>query len=853
MYRAGRYTNARQKDINTRSYTSTINEDNDGDLSGNARINVSRRIHSPEYPIDMPYARTLTRFYYCSGEVRKVEELTIASLFQEPPTFMLGDQELVLTTEFQNTVNTEYARFNEDAHVAIQTLGFVPVHFVLLASALVVPRVVDINTYEMSVYTDYMAEAQCYRVYRIIDGKRHEWNTKTVRTNFTNGSAQTHLDALHEDMMRDPRETASMRMDMGVQFPKTGEVDPTIFVYDGFGARPTSHGKLQSVMNTIYLAYQKVHHLEQLYFESLRQHMSSQPYIESSDASEEQLNQGVGMAAFDTREEAIALKARDRMAEQQYDLHRVNMIHRQQRIDSVKASLDEFTTSEQLYASEIDQEFSESTSDDIISFDSSAPVFSAAYQKKSFGVPLLPGEKISGYSRQQTRFEHLPMLLDNYKTTVSNLLGKPPSMFDMNRGTQDQIALHLRNYFKIRHAQVKARAGLLTTVYNQIYAPSESSWYAHVFFDRFLRKEVIQRIALDYRLYYTHIKAADPRLYALLKHQAEAMQDVVIQQISAKRGRKIAKPPPEQLDLDYVPKGKKRDVDNKTRRAQNDTPFKKLAEPGGVLDDGLETRDKDDRAWQAKYHAPQIEGEAAKIGASSRTLMDNPTKVLRKLQQVSNAQSANGTQSIAAATVAQEKLTDVHQQVNKEQQYDDMQINEEIRALMFIAALQQQDSDTIFSIYTQPGEAQASLMRKMFENFARAKNQRRITITFKSAANLNLPDLLARVVCGYISEKESFDIVRTQMFMPVDTDKWTDSKKLKAVLDIVRQNIAGSVTQALGVKSVGAGRGGASSGASDSSSTSRSKRAKLASTTDSDADQSSGAASADEQLSESAK
>jgi hypothetical protein len=850
MYGSSRYGAAQQRDVNTRSFVGAVNEDPNAEQFGdNARVNVSRRIHSREYPIDMHYGRTLNRFYYCSPEVSKVEQLTIASLFQEPPTFMMGDRQLLLTTSFQNVVNTEYARFNEDAHVSIQTLGFVPVHYVVLASGVIVPRVVDVYTFEISVYTDYMSESQCYRVYRIIDGERQSWQTKTVSTNFTDGSTHSHLKALHDDLLRDPRETASMRMDMGLQFPKSGEVDPTIFIYDGFGTRPSRIGKLQSVMNAIYLSFQKVHHIEQLYVESLRQHMSSQPLIESSSASEEQQND---MSAYESREEQTLMHARDRMAEQQYDMRRTNMIYRQQRLEAMKRSVGEFEINEQLYAAEIDPGFSPTTVEDIVAYDSSAPVFSAAQHKKMLGVTLLPGEKVAGYSRAQTRFEHLPKMQEDYKTTVSNLLGKPPSMFDMNRGTQDQIALHLRNYFKIRHAQVKTRAGLLTTVYNQIYAPSESSWFAHVFFDRMLRSEVIQRIALDYKLYYTHIKRADPRLYALLNRAAPDMQDVVLEHMSATTGRKITKPkdatkPVLERKYTVAPaRGKKR-APTEDRARGDDTPFKQLAAPGGILDDGLSEVDSEERAWQRKFYEPQLEEDASKVNADSRKLLRAPTKVLRNLQQ------AGGAESMEEANEAQNRVASAQQRANKEQQYDDMLINEEIRALMFLGALRQQDSDTIFSIYKQAGEAHAQTMRHMFDNFERMKEKSRVSITFKSAANLNLPDLLARVAAGYITKKESFDIVRTQMFMPVDSDTWSDSGKLDAVLKLVRENIAGSVAQSMGVRMTGGARGGGgaatSSSGDDSSTASKSKRAKLASNTESSAEQAGGTSAISKQLS----
>lgn len=817
MYSAGnnRWTQAER---NKKSYASYTLNDKGGQTGiNNARINITKRFQSKEHKLDMAYIQALYQMYYNDRVIRRTEKLVTDNLFQERPVFSINDRELQLTREFRTIADNEYARFSKDAHVAYRCIGLIPWHYVILASGYIVPRVLQPETFTLSVYQDYFAETQCYKVYRNVDGEMQEFATQIVdssNSNSTlNGEHHAVLNALHG---RDPRESASMRIDLGTKFPGENEVDTTIFIYDAFPTRPSCTGVLRSDMHAIYLMYNEMMTIKRLYYESLRSNMQQTPYVQSEAMNEEAVNGDIGVTLYNKAPEMIEMRAQDRFATQEVAMNVVNELQRRERIDRVIEHMQDYNLDDASYERSMDPRFDVETREQIRRYDATAPIFDTSNKTRKYGTALLPGEKLASYSHAQTNFAHLPILLQDYRTEVANILGAPPVMFELNRANQDQTALFLRNFFKTRHALVTMHGNLITTVYNRIYSPKDNSYMAENYFDLHMRAEVMRSIARDYKLYYTQIKKYEPRLFRLLQREAPAIQDTVLTHLERKHGESITRDKNWFNSIEGAggssaskSKSKRKDAadTNRVLRSERVVPYDELLKPGEMLATDS-TTNAEERAWDRSYREPQLVEQFRGASDVAAKAVKDPVGALQDMQNQGADSIENGLRALKA-------VQDVEDAHAKEREYEDALINEEIRALMFLGTLQSLSTDTIFTLYSLGGNKQRMHLQKMYENFNELESNAHVTISFTSAANISLEDLLKRVTLGIISKKEAVDIVRTQMFMSRDAEEWDGTEMMDLVINAMRDALVDETLASLGV---GKKRSAAASASSDSSS-----------------------------------
>ena len=365
------------------------------DSINNARFGINRTIRSEVKKLNMKYIETLFRFYRKNPVIKRAEEMLSRTLFQQVPKMFWVDDPLEPTPEFKYIIEHYYIEFIQDAHVCERVMGLIPMQLMLHRSGYMVPKVVTEGTYTIHAHHDYVTEQTKYYVTRknmMFKGTEGTVGADGTNFNFDNGeSGSSSLSNVNNT-----DGVNLMRVDFGLQFPQNlSDIDPTIHIIAISGKSPLPTSELRSDIHYLYIDYRPIHEIEKIIFADNRERLGEEPFLESTDLTEEQRNLGSTQSIFSNEGQNDAEIDRNRYRQKARHRRAVEDIERAIAFNNKRDEIQRLQ--EQLlnyYADDL-QHLSMEEREQMKDLDPSVPRENASLMNRVGGKRLLLGERVA--------------------------------------------------------------------------------------------------------------------------------------------------------------------------------------------------------------------------------------------------------------------------------------------------------------------------------------------------------------------------------------------------------------------------------------------------------------------------
>ena len=789
--------------------------------STNERVTLLQpRVTEAEQPLDMAYIHRLTQMRLGVPAIRAGVDLYAQDMLRSQMQFNQNTVLMQLTETFSLVVDEYYQSFANGAIEQINDAGLVVGELVLKECGLV-PRIVPFEVVQIYWRYDHSGGGMQFRAERLIRnggawGMGVNANTLNAgRMNDVHNTIDSNTGQYAEDRISGGMYNGdTIRPDFGRYLPRSTGPDPLIFVIPIPGLAPRVGGIIQSPMSTLYPRYLRQQREERLYMlQEIRTHQEV-PLVETETNSEEQRNQLLEDAYRSTIMNAVA-NGTERYTRMEVDHEMASSLNRLSRYEALQQRLGLNMTE---VGSRVDTELHPSTMHRILESDGALGALEDTFSAGSGRTHKLdPGDRVSSFHSHYTGAPHLQNSREDFLHTIATALRLPMIMIDARHGaSRDMSAAQRRMYLETLRFWAQRIGRVMTTVYDMINGPGESSERAKRFYNEILRKDVLDSIARNYRVYYEALKWADSRTYTLLTEKTDSILDAVKARMHARgRGGSVKSRTP-------TASGSSSKTTTSGKRAT--TAETKATGSGDLADRLLGPNNKDDgesgeyagpgmAAYENEYHDPLIaEGmNTASIpykacGPRSRSKERVSDKVFDAFTAYIKAALKNPPSPVLDLTTLREMFNNVDSVADAERMehaYDAVVLEEEVRALLFLEQLRAHETKSIVELFENGGPAtNAVMLDRMFINFIETDANYRMKVSFPTPTDDTVPleELLKAELLGIVSPQEVFGSVRGRLSMPVATDGWKPSPAYKTLLKVVEKQMHETLSAEMGLQ-----------------------------------------------------
>jgi len=790
--------------------------------STNERVTLLQpRVTEAEQPLDMAYIHRLTQMRLSVPAIRAGVDLYAQDMLRSQMQFNQNTVLMQLTETFSLVVDEYYQSFASGSIEQINDAGLVVGELVLKECGLV-PRIVPFEVVQIYWRYDHSGGGMQFRAERLI--KNGGTAGMGVNANAMNvGQAINAYTAVDSNTSQYAQDRISggmyngdtIRPDFGRYLPRSTGPDPLIFVIPIPGLAPRMGGIIQSPMATLYPRYLRQQREERLYIlQEIRTHQEV-PLVETETNSEEQRNQLLEDAYRSTIMSAVA-NGTERYTRMEVDREMSSSLNRLSRYEALQQRLGLNMTET---SSRVDSTLHPATMQRILESDGALGALEDTFSAGSGRTHKLdPGDRVSSFHSHYTGAPHLQNSREDFLHTVATALRLPMIMIDAKHGaSRDMSAAQRRMYLETLRFWAQRIGRVMTTVYDMINGPGESSERAKRFYNEILRKDVLDSIARNYRVYYEALEHADPRTYKLLSEKTNSIIDAVTARMHS-RGRggtkgdsrtptastlksKSASPTKQKATTETASNGKQ-NLGDRLLGPNNGSN----AEDGEYAGPGMEQ-------YENEYHEPLVaEGmETARIpykprGPRSRSKERVADKVFNAFATYVKAALKNPpSPALDLATLRSmfSAIDSVADAERMEHAYDAIVLEEEVRALLFLEQLRAHETKSIVELFENGGPAtNAVMLDRMFINFIETDANYRMKVSFPTPTDDTVPleELLKAELLGIVSPQEVFGAVRGRLSMPVATDGWKPSPAYKTLLKVVEKQMHETLSAEMGLQ-----------------------------------------------------